>query len=212
MATDTTIAELQAQIEEQKALVERLLTSQVSSSGISADQLKDILASVQHQGAEGMRRAMKPENATSPLVSAFSHPEGERDHPKEPFYWLDDEGQKVPRDVYDCGARLDHDLLTPGEVDLLNQIQKDADSADGKYLARIKDRGRRLEISMPTASFDELHDTPSMSIRCRLMLNQPIKDQESLVQEVERLKAELAAEKARRRTKPGLPELQAQFT
>lgn len=55
--------------------------SQKGEVGITPEVLRDILAHNQ-QAAE---RAANPSNKTHPGISAFSYPEGDRDHPKAPL-------------------------------------------------------------------------------------------------------------------------------
>lgn len=59
---------------------------------LTPDVLEAIMARTAEMSAEAMRRSLKPENTFHPEVSVYSHPEGDRAHPKAtlPFelLWL----------------------------------------------------------------------------------------------------------------------------
>lgn len=66
--------------------------AQRQDTSITPEMLKEILA---HQ-ATAVQKAMKPENAEHPGLSVFSHPEGDKAHPKPPLpFELIDNGYPV---------------------------------------------------------------------------------------------------------------------
>lgn len=85
------------------AQLKELLSS--GQGTVSAEQIADI-------AANAAAKAKMPENKTSPQISVFSHPEGERDHPKA----------KLKCRMYFGSAPIEAQTCTPAEIDSLNRL------------------------------------------------------------------------------------------
>ena len=158
---------------------------------LSAAQLKEILAAVAttatESGAEGMRRAIKPDNPTHPGISVYSYPEGERVHPKP----------KLTRETFFCGAPQKEDQLTPAEIDAFNAITGERTARNGRWWARVEQYGnrQRLHVFVPNKSIDDRMDLPNGLI---LILRELADGPEavsvtSLAEKVKQLEMQLAA-------------------
>jgi len=122
---------------------------QSSGGGISKDDLREVMES----NSEGMRRALKPENARHPDVSAFN-PDGERDNPRP----------ELRRKTFWIGVPLIKDELTKAEIELFNKIEHNMTARGGQWTAEIKNNGQELHINFPNATIDERMDLPSMRV------------------------------------------------
>lgn len=90
-------------------------------AALTFEQMKELLA-LQQPGlsatdlakavAEGASKARKPENAEHPGISVYSHPEGERDRPKD----------KLKCKMFIGGGPLEEGTLTPKEIEALNRM------------------------------------------------------------------------------------------
>lgn len=76
------------------------------SEPISAAQIADI-------AANAAAKAKMPENRVSPGISVYSHPEGERDHPKA----------KLKCRMYLGACPIEGVTCTPAEIDALNALE-----------------------------------------------------------------------------------------
>ena len=132
-----------------------MATTQGSTITLGIDELRDLLASksvskeeqlelIQAQAdanAEANRKLLRPENTFHPGVSVFSHPEGERAHPKAPL---------ACKTTW-AGTLLEDSTLTAEEVDLTNAVPP------GEYLCRRAD-GTSMKVTVsgditPTGAF-----------------------------------------------------------
>lgn len=159
-----------------RAIAEALAAQQ--APGLSAEQLKDILAS----NASAVQKAMKPENATAPNVSAFN-PAG---------------GAKVSlkRKTYFVGAKMTDDLLTPLEIELFNRFEGSRSARNGKWIARVVQNGdtSELHINVPHKEIDDRMNLPTLTMILRELLDgAEAADPESLAAMVERQQQELDA-------------------
>jgi hypothetical protein len=147
--------------------------------GISKDDLKEVMES----NSEGMRRALKPENARHPDVSVFN-PEGERDHPRPP----------LKRKTFWIGVPLQQDELDREEIELFNSIEHTMEARSGQWKAEIRNNNMELHINFPNASVDERMDLPSMKMLMRELIGgTKAVDPASLAQRVAELEKQLAA-------------------
>ena len=162
--------------------------------GMSPRQLKDILAAVTssatESGAEGMRRAIKPDNPTHPGVSVFSFPEGDRARPKP----------KLTRETFFCGSPQREDQLTPSEINAFNAITGERTARNGRWWARVEQYGnrQRLHVFVPNKSIDDRMDLPNglLLILRELAEGPEAVNIESLAAKVARLETELASRRS----------------
>lgn len=159
------------------------LVEAIKGIGVSKDDLKEVLES----NAEGMRRALKPENARHPDISAFN-PQGERDHPKA----------KLRRKTFWAGIELHPDELTPLEVSLFNQVEHSCEARNGAWRAELrrtaKDGQSELHIIFPCASVDDRMELPGMVLLMQELLGGAKSvDPATLAERVADLERQLAA-------------------
>jgi len=105
------------------------LTPQQMIEMMTAGVTAGVSAAVKAQAdplADAMKRALKPENAFSPLVSVFN-PAGDRDHPRPAL--------RVPFTLFD-GIPIDGTTETVEELTLFNQLEA------GDYLVTKSDGSR----------------------------------------------------------------------
>jgi len=167
MAKDKTTPEQDStpeQMSQNDALAAALLKiaemSMAKGGGITKEDLAEVMAS----NAEGMRKALKPENARHPDQSAFN-PEGERDHPRP----------KLTRKTFWAGTELHEDELTREEIDLFNAFEHSHTARNGSWTAELKTTGKsgetQLHVLFPCASTDDRMDLPNgMNIMLRELL------------------------------------------
>jgi len=153
-----------------------------SQSGISVEQLETVLKS----NAEATRKALKPENAQHPDVSAFN-PEGERDHPRP----------RLRRKTFWAGTELHEDELSREEIELFNQVEHTVEARNGVWRAELKrtatDGTSELHVTFPCANTDDRMDLPSLKLMMRELLGgTKAVDAESLAQRVAQLEKQLA--------------------
>jgi hypothetical protein len=153
-----------------------------SGGGISVEQLETVLKS----NAEATRKALKPENAQHPDVSAFN-PLGERDHPRP----------KLRRKTFWAGTELHEDELSREEIELFNQVEHTVEARNGIWRAELKrtatDGTSELHVIFPCANTDDRMDLPSMTLMLRELLGgTKAVDAESLAQRVAQLEKQLA--------------------
>jgi hypothetical protein len=151
-------------------------------SGISSEQLETVLKS----NAEATRKALKPENAQHPDVSAFN-PLGERDHPRP----------RLRRKTFWAGTELHEDELSREEIDLFNQVEHTVEARNCVWRAELKrtatDGTSELHVIFPCANTDDRMDLPSMTLMLRELLGgTKAVDAESLAQRVAQLEKQLA--------------------
>lgn len=161
------------------AVLNRLVDATESNRGIS----KDDLAEVMESNSEGMRRALKPENARHPDVSAFN-PRGERDFPRA----------DLRRKTFWIGVPLIKDELTAEEIDLFNGVDHDMTARGGMWTATLKNQGTELHINFPNATMDERMDLPSMRLlMAELVGGEKAVNPDDLLARVAQLEAQLKA-------------------
>jgi hypothetical protein len=91
-------------------------------AGLTFEQIKELFLAAQGSrisnaeiadiAANAAAKAKMPENKTSPQISVFSHPEGERDRPKA----------KLKCRMYFGSAPIEAQTCTPAEIDALNKL------------------------------------------------------------------------------------------
>lgn len=170
-----------APAEANNALAEALLKAMERlqpQGGISKDDLKEVMES----NSEGMRRALKPENARHPDVSAFN-PKGERDHPRP----------ELRRKTFWIGVPLQKDELTAEEIGLFNSVEHNLTARNGTWTAELRNAGQELHINFPNATVDDRMDLPSMKVlMTELVGGDRAVDTDSLLARVAELEKKLA--------------------
>lgn len=164
------------------ALLKAMERMQPASGGLSAEQLETVLKS----SAEATRKALKPENAQHPDVSAFN-PEGERDHPRP----------KLRRKTFWAGTELDADELDRDEIELMNSFEHSCEARNGAWRADLKrtatDGTAELHFTFPSKNTDDRMDLPSMKLMLReLHGGTKAVDPDSLAKRVAELEKQLA--------------------
>jgi len=132
-------------------LVQALGRLQQPASGITKDDLAQVLES----NADGMRRALKPENARHPDVSDYN-PLGERDHPRS----------ALKRKCFMGGFELLASEMTEPMILLLNSFEHNMEARNGQWrieLRRTSTKGiDELHLMVPMATTDQRSDLPSL--------------------------------------------------
>lgn len=150
----------------------------MGGNGISKDDLKEVMES----NSEGMRRALKPENAFHPDISSFN-PDGEKDHPRP----------ALRRKTLWIGVPLQRDELTKEEITLFNSVEHNLTARNGTWTAELKNAGLELHINFPNATVDERMDLPSMrAVMTELLGGDRAVDTDSLLARVAELEKKLA--------------------
>ncbi len=171
------------------ALADALLKIAEMSMSKGGGISKEDLAEVMQSNAEGMRKALKPENARHPDVSAFN-PQGERDHPRP----------KLARKTFWAGTELHEDELTAEEIGLFNSFTHSTEAKNGTWIAELRRTGKlgesQLHVSFPCAAMDDRMDLPNgMNIMLRELLGgAQAADPSTLSARVAELEAKLAAQ------------------
>ena len=171
-------------IDSNALLAQVLLKLADRPEGVSSEQLERILAS----NAESTRKALKPENATHPDVSAFN-PKGERDFPRP----------RLLHKVIFCGMELDEDELTLGEIELFNKFTHSCVARNGAWKADLKPGAKggkgELVVSVPVATTDDRMELPNgMSLMLTELLGgEKAVDPSTLAERVAELEKLLAA-------------------
>lgn len=159
------------------------------NGGLSKQDLAEVVSgaakAAAEAGSENMRKAMHPQNARHPGISAFSNPEGDVAKPKP----------ALKREVIFCGHREDAEQLTPAEIEAYNAIDRDYTARDGSWSTEIKRNGKteQLRILVPM-DFDRRGELPSLQLICReLVQGQEAVNPITLAARVAELEAKLAA-------------------
>lgn len=117
----------------------------------------------QQQSLKEDRLVRRRENATDPGISAFSYPEGEREHPK-PRLGRWEGGRFIPRATYwPRGVKLREELMTPEEIEAFNAITQSCTARDGLWTATVTRSGttETLEVHAPVKSPDDRMNLPN---------------------------------------------------
>lgn len=153
------------------------------ANGLTAEQLANVLA----ENTKATQKALKPENARHPDISAFN-PKGERDHPRP----------KLRRKTFWAGTELHGEELDVEELELLNQVEHTLEARGGSWRAELKrtakDGAAELHIVFPCNTIDDRMELPSMKLMLRELLGGTrAVDPGSLAQRVAELEKQLAA-------------------
>lgn len=149
-----------------------------AANGLTADQLQTILAS----NASAVQKAMKPENATAPNVSAFN-PTGAAK-------------VSLKRKTYFVGAKMTDEMLTPLEIELFNRFDSSKTAKGGKWTARVIQNGdsQELHVQVPHKEIDDRMNLPALTLILRELLDgSEAADPESLYARLAAAESKLAA-------------------
>lgn len=185
------LAELDRLIEQQKARLAALPTG----GGLSADDLKAILAS-QADATRSLVEAARPTRHSNPdhlHVSAFSYPEGDLKREK-PKFLAGAHGK--PREVFFNNHRENPEDLTPAEIDAYNAITKSCEARDGRWTARVT--ANALYVTIPSYTSDDRQDMHNgLVLNLRELADGPkAVDLVDLVAEIDALRKQVAAQAA----------------
>lgn len=177
-----------------EALIAKIQEIAVSggTTGMTAEQFQEILATNAKEHADAINKMVLPENKITPQVSVFSYPEGETARPKSRL--MDRRGND--RETIFCGARQREELLTPAEIDAFNAITENVSARDGKWFARVRREGTKeyLWVHCPCADVDQRMELPSLlAILTELKSGPRAVDLEILTTELKSLRDKLAA-------------------
>lgn len=167
----------------------KTLGEKMTAAAISPEILREIMVESQKAAAAATQKAMKPENAEHPHISAFSYPEGDIARPKP----------KLERETFFCGIREDEDRLTPGEILAFNAFTQPMEARGGAWRAEIikpKAMGGKgvLNIWVPKETVDQRMMLPHQLVLLLHELNggASTEDVSALLAQIEHLKAALA--------------------
>lgn len=151
---------------------------QAKSQGarLSAADLKGIL--------QEQRKALKPENATHPGISAFSYPEGDVARPKP----------ALRRETFFNGIREDVEALTPAEVEMYNRFEGTRTARNGMWTAEVRRNGssEQLFITNEPKTLDGRQALPAISLILRELLDgEEAVNPDTLAQRVAELEAKI---------------------
>ena len=148
--------------------------------------------------AEAMRRALHPEIEFHPGISVYSHPEGDKAHPKEP----------LKCQVFWVGFPLELETLTTEEAELANQlVSHTAMRGEAKYtVTRTDGTPMQVDVTCDTDNLNQIrklmimfpcrdeqrHNLPSMANMLREMLGVLSPKEAELRAEITKLRAELS--------------------
>jgi hypothetical protein len=173
-----------------EALIAKIEQIGQQQGGLTADGLKTVLQAVSADNAKAIEKIVIPENKVSPLISAFSYPEGDTARPKPRL--VDQLG--IDRETIFCGARQREDQLTPEEILAFNNITEDCTARGGTWFARVKREGRKefLWVHVPCVDVDERMELPSLlQILLELKEGAAAVDINVLVRQLNELKAQV---------------------
>lgn len=182
------------------------LLREMKGSG-NADEKARMLAETERLLLEQKRMSMEldrearsmPENKIWPGVSVYSYPEGEVARPKP----------KLINKVFWVGYDLTPDTLTPSEIEAVNSLkpgdyqvtkadgQKIAFKVNAKYTDIINPETNTFTIESLSVSFpckgEARHNHLSLKSYCTQAMGKALPNAEDLLEEIAKLRAELAA-------------------
>lgn len=137
------------------ALSASLGKAKAQGGGISAEDLRAVLLD--------QRKAMRPENATHPAISAFSYPEGD----------VAREKPALRRETFFAGVRQTIDSLTPAEIDLFNRFETSKTARNGLWKAEVRRNGtaEQLWITTEPNTLDARMSLPGLTSILRELLD-----------------------------------------
>lgn len=124
------------------------------AAGLTPEALKDILSANRQEQED--RRSVRHSNADHEHKSVFSYPGGDLKQPKPKLQTPD--GRL--RETYFNNHIQSVDELTPLEIECFNAITADCTARGETWKAKIDHDGRRLRVSVPSSTLDELSDLP----------------------------------------------------
>lgn len=177
-----------SQAEVQLAILQTLkeLRTQSAGGGDIGGALQQITETL-----AGVANRSRPENPDHNGISAYSHPEGDFKHPKDPFRC----------EMFWCGYPLPHENHTPAEVAALNSLEPGeyrVTKGNGNEIpftveGKRKQNGQLSElwVRFPCKG-DQSTDHRSLIDYCREAMGEKVPSLSDLMAEVQKLKAENA--------------------
>lgn len=190
-AKDTPTTESKPDLESK---FERLLLTfieQGQRNQFTPEMLGAVLEKVGLSTAEGMQRAITPENKRHLELSAFFTAADKAkygDHTQKP---------KLIRTVFFNHHPEREDQLMPSEIEAYNSINEDLEARNGQYTAIIKARGRKkeeLHVNVPVAHLDHRMNLPPSLLLLihELKTGQQVQDMQLLLDEIADLRQRLS--------------------
>lgn len=167
-------------------LVDRI-AQKGQASGLTAEQLTEILMKVGDHSATAMQKSLKPENAEHPHISVFFT---EADRAKYGDYT---QKPKLRCKTFFCGIEENDERLTPLEIEGYNAITSTREARGGRWTALVKHSGQKQEqlwVNVPCESVDQRMDLPPLTlILHELNGGQSTEDLHGLLRQLDKLKA-----------------------
>ncbi len=127
-----------------------------TTQGLTPAVIQTLVQAFQATSTTAVRETLRQERVENP-----NYPERSVFNPAGVF---DDRGKalapkvKFRRATFFQGVRLAGELETPDEIELCNQFTQDKEAREGRWTARIEDKGRpneRLYIAIPSKTVDD---------------------------------------------------------
>ncbi len=152
--------------------------------------LKEILQTAGSATAEGMQKAITPENKHHLNISAFFTAEDKANYgdlTKKP---------KLKRDTFFNYHKENEEQLTVPEILAYNSIDEDYEQRNGQLVALIKQRGRKreeLHITLPVKDMDHRFNAPPSLLLLvhELKTGQQVGDMQDVLSEIALLRERL---------------------
>lgn len=162
---------------------------QMSSGGITTEQLDKLLKDTAGSTADAFRQALIPENKIHPGISAFSYPEGDVARPKA----------KLALETWFCGYMQRADNLTPEEIQAFNALAEGGpyEARNGQWKAWVRKDGTKSTLMVycdEAADRDRARDLPPLLHVCIELKKGPqAVDLAALTRQLDELRAKLGA-------------------
>jgi hypothetical protein len=181
-------------VDRTEELLERLIGKFVGmgqQNGLTKADLQEILTTAGAATAQGMEKAVRPENQQTRQISAFFT---EEDFKK---YGEFANKPKLKRTTYFNYHEEKEDQLTPAEIVAYNSIDDDYEQRNGHLTAIIKQRGRKreeLHITLPVKDMDHRFNAPPSLLLLvhELKTGQQVGDMQDVLVEIAELRQRLA--------------------
>jgi hypothetical protein len=188
-----TAEQIELLLEKKMQEFRQLQTTAAPNFDALASSLEQIAGATGRQ-ADEIARTVRKSVADPPKISVFSHPEGERAHPKA----------RLRYQTYLNNIRVREDELTPEEIETCNGFEQGVKEAmRGAWSATVTHNGTtpQLMIKVPSFSADNRGDLPSfLAIVSTLLKGEDVADPDKALKrltwaetQIKQLQAQLAA-------------------
>lgn len=167
-----------------------------TTAGLTVETLQTLVQAFQATSQTAVRETLRQERAENPNYherSAFNPPGvfDDRGTPLAPKV-------KFRRATFFQGVRLAGELETPIEIELCNKFTDDKEAREGRWTARVENKGRpneRLYISIPSKTVDDRMENslPFSLILRELLDGTDAVNPETLQKQIAAMQAEIAA-------------------